>query len=244
MTVNTREVRGIFGPAGSGKTHLAAKLYGQEPRAIVYNFMRDVQFTSKSTLVLRGNWITAERLAKFALNSDLPVRIDFQPTDVGKKERESFDEVCKQVRIIGESLMRRERPEKSALYVDETHLLTNAGWAPEEFLTLIFTGRHLQISMCYMAMSFSAVAKDITRQTSGPGGKFDLFQTYEPRDLDAIAERFAGGLEVAGFHERQSGQDIAGFVTGLRRADLKQRPVVGGQYLEIDCGTGTAKIME
>ena len=242
--INTREVRGMFGPSGSGKTHLAAKLYGQEPRAIVYNFMRDVQFTSKSTLVLRGDWITAERLAKFALNSDLPVRIDFQPTDVGKKERESFDEVCKQVRLIGHALTKRERTEHSALYVDETHLLTTSGWAPEEFLTLIFTGRHLNIDMCYMAMSFSAVAKDITRQTQGDGGKFDLFQTYEPRDLDAIAERFAGGIKVKGHDERLTGQDIAELVRNLRIIDKKKRPVVPGQYLEIDTGSSEAQIME
>jgi|SRR5690348_2684866 len=228
----TRTVRGIFGPAGSGKTHLAAKLYGQERRAVVYNFMRDEQFTQKSTFVTGE----VRNIAHLMLTEDPPTRIDFQPQDVGQDKPESFDLLCREIEIIGQVL--RKHDLRSAFYVDETHMLTSAGWSPEDFKRLIFTGRHLEIDMTFMAMRFAYIDKRLTHQTQ----VFNLFQTFEPSDLDAIAERFAGGTMYGG--ERIEGDAIAERVRNLRRADLRSDPVKPGQYLEIDTRTDTATVKE
>jgi hypothetical protein len=209
-----RIVRGIFGSAGSGKTYLASKMYGLESRAVCYNFMHDPQFTVRSTIILEGNEKEAERIWKvIRAHGKEPFRINFNPSDNIKDDPESFREVSHQV-YHGYDL---------TFYIDELHMLTNASWSPEEFKRIAFMGRHHEISVTYIAQRFASVDKKITYQTR----IFDFFQTDEPRDLQAIAER--------------CGQDVSDRVKDLRRLDLTKRPIVTGEYYEYDTITRIGK---
>ena len=215
MQNKNREVRGIFGTSGSGKTFLAAKMYGSESRAIVYNFMADPQFAVKSTHVLKGDESVASRIIHFfRIMKNETFRLDFEPTDISEDEILSFDRVCFEVYRAGMPI---------SLYIDELHMLTNAGWSPKELKDIAFTGRHREISVIYMAQRFASIDKKITYQTQ----IFDFFQTDEPTDLKGIADR--------------CGSEVAEQVQSLRRLDTTKSPIVKPEYYEYNAVTRVGK---
>ena len=210
-----REVRGIFGTSGSGKTFLAAKMYGLESRAVVYNFMHDPQFAVKSTHIIKGDTASAKLLRGFfRARSKEGFRIDFEPSDISEDEILSFDRVCFEVYRSGMPI---------SLYIDELHMLTSAGWSPKELKDIAFTGRHREISVIYMAQRFASIDKKITYQTQ----IFDFFQTDEPTDLKGIADR--------------CGSEVAEQVQGLRRLDTTKNPIVKPEYYEYNAVTRVGK---
>jgi len=215
MQPKSREVRGIFGTSGSGKTFLAAKMYGLESRAVVYNFMHDPQFAVKSTHIIKGDAASAKLLRGFfRARSKEGFRIDFEPSDISEDEILSFDRVCFEVYRSGMPI---------SLYIDELHMLTSAGWSPKELKDIAFTGRHREISVIYMAQRFASIDKKITYQTQ----IFDFFQTDEPTDLKGIADR--------------CGSEVAEQVQGLRRLDTTKNPIVKPEYYEYNAVTRVGK---
>ena len=217
MQPKNREVRGIFGTSGSGKTYLAAKMFGKESRAICYNFMHDPQFSVRATHIVNGDEKAAAQLGEFfkwAKKNNESFRIDFAPTDMSEEEILSFDRVCFEVY--------RSKIEMS-LYVDELHMLTNAGWSPKELKDITFTGRHREISIIYMAQRFASIDKKITYQTQ----IFDFFQTDEPTDLKGIADR--------------CGADVAAEVQSLRRLDTTKKPIIVPECYEYNAVTRIGK---
>lgn len=215
MQNKNREVRGIFGTSGSGKTFLAAKMYGSESRAIVYNFMQDPQFAVKSTYMIIGGKEKAAKLPKiFHVLQGENFRLDFEPTDISEDEILSFDRVCFEVYRCGMPI---------SLYIDELHMLTNAGWSPKELKDIAFTGRHREISVIYMAQRFASIDKKITYQTQ----IFDFFQTDEPTDLKGIADR--------------CGSEVAEQVQSLRRLDTTKSPIVKPECYEYNAVTRVGK---
>lgn len=215
MQPKSREVRGIFGTSGSGKTYLAAQMYGKESRAVVYNFMQDPQFSVRSTYLMNGDEQAAKNLRKFFRQiGKEPFRVNFNPVDATEDEVLSFDRVCFEVYRSGIPM---------SLYVDEMHMLTNAGWSPKELKDICFTGRHKEISLIYMAQRFASIDKKITYQTQ----IFDFFQTDEPTDLKGISDR--------------CGSEVAEQVQSLRRLDTTKRPIVTPEYYEYNAVTRVGK---
>jgi len=217
MLHKSREVRGIFGTSGTGKTFLAANMYGMESRAVVYNFMHDPQFAVKSTHILNGDEASAARLRRlfkaYKENKE-GLRLDFEPTDISEDEILSFDRVCFEVYRSGMPI---------SFYIDELHMLTSAGWSPKELKDIAFTGRHREISVIYMAQRFASIDKKITYQTQ----IFDFFQTDEPTDLKGIAER--------------CGSEVSEQVQSLRRLDTTKNPIVKPEYYEYNAVTRIGK---
>ncbi len=214
MQNKSREVRGIIGTSGTGKTHLAANMYGMESRAVVYNFMHDPQFAVKSTHLMKGSERDAAFLRGFFKNQKEAFRLDFEPTDISEDEILSFDRVCFEVYRAGMPI---------SFYIDELHMLTNAGWSPKELKDIAFTGRHREISVIYMAQRFASIDKKITYQTQ----IFDFFQTDEPTDLKGIAER--------------CGSEVSEQVQSLRRLDTTKNPIVKPEYYEYNAVTRVGK---
>jgi hypothetical protein len=222
------KIVGIFGSRGSGKTYLAAKMYGMESRALVYNTASDSQFTARSTFVLSGD--------ARSIHQELPLimrpkphlfqrkppepnywRISFLPVDLDADDDiPSFQEACRQCWITG----------NMTLYVDELHMHTTSAYAPSEFRKLVYMGRHRQVSVIYMAHRVYDIPKKLTANTE----IFYFFQTSEPRDLDTIEERV--NVEAAEQVEK------------LKRLNLRVEPIDPPQVYVWDAYENTGKVVD
>ena len=207
MPVLRNKISAIFGPRGSGKTYLAAGMYGKESRAVCYNLAEDAEFRSRATNFAVGGRDKARELWKLMRKPENKFRIDFIPTDLdfGRKvSAESLEEI---------SLLCWDAHDVT-LYFDEAHMLLSSGYAPPAFRTLYLRGRHHQVSIVMIQHRMAAIPKEFTYNVEA----FYFFQTSEPTDLDAIADR--------------CGEEVAVQVSGLRRLDMSKNPVVPGQYYE------------
>lgn len=235
MPTLKRKVVAMIGAAGSGKTYLAASMYGKEKRALIYNIANDEQFLARSNQLVVGDERSARKSlppimrgkSQHAFWKKKPIeekefRVSFTPTDLDFDARTiyapSFNEVCRQCWLTGQI----------TFYLDEAHLLvgSSSGSAPTEFRRLVFMGRHREISIVYMAHRTYNVPKPLTFNTN----IFYFFQTGEPRDLSYI--------------EELSGSEVAEKVIGLRRLNLTTKPIVPGQVYEWNADLRTGKVID
>jgi hypothetical protein len=219
MPALRNKITAIFGRKGSGKTFLAAGMYGKEDRAICYNLAEDIEFRSRATVFCVGGSSNADKLWRYMKKPLNQFRIDFIPTDLefGRKvsadSLETISQLCWDARDV-------------TLYFDEAHMLLSSGWAPAAFRTLYLRGRHHQVSIVMIQHRMAAIPKEFTYNVD----TFIFFQTSEPTDLDAIADRC--GIEVA---EK---------VIALRPLDLRTKPPTPGQYYEWDANLRIGKTVE
>lgn len=219
MTVLRNKIIAIFGQKGSGKTFLAAGMYGKESRAVCYNLAEDKEFRVRSTLFCVGGDETANRLWRYMKKPEEKFRIDFIPTDlefgrkVSAESLETISQLCWDARDV-------------TLYFDEAHMLLSSGWAPAAFRTLYLRGRHHEVSIVMIQHRMAAIPKEFTYNVD----TFIFFQTSEPTDLDSIADR--------------CGEEVAEKVSELRRLDTSVTPVVPGQYYEWDANLRIGKVVD
>ena len=227
MPILKNKIAGIFGARGSGKTFLASKMYGKENRALVYNTANDAQFVARSTDSIIGGELIASRTLPVIMRPRTKLwrrppmpghwRISFTPNDLDADDDiPSFEECCRQCWKTG----------NMTLYVDELHMHTNASYAPPAFRTLIYMGRHRQVSVIYMAHRVYDIPKRLTANTE----IFYFFQTSEPRDLDAIEERVNEATAIK--------------VESLRRLNLRVSPPSPPQVYEWDNYERIGKVID
>lgn len=235
MPALKRRVVAMIGAAGSGKTYLAASMYGQEKRALIYNIANDAQFLAKSNQLVVGDEHSAKKSLPAIMRGrksrsfwkrdsgeEQEFRVSFTPTDLDFDARTiyapSFNEVCLQCWLTG----------RMTFYLDEAHLLlgSSTGSAPTEFRRLVFMGRHREISVVYMSHRTYNVPRPLTFNTN----IFYFFQTGEPRDLNYIEE-------IAGY-------EVAEKVKNLRRLNLSTKPVVPGQVYEWNADLRVGKVID
>lgn len=213
---------GIFGPKGSGKTYLAAQMFGRERRAIVWNSAHDIEFTARATRHFEGGIKTAKAIWDTVKLSDAEFRVEFVPRDFTYNDSRtrltapSLDEISS-ICMDAQDL---------TFYFDEAHKLLGSGYAPPHFLTILQEGRHKRVSLKMIAHRMARIPKDFTQEVDD----FFLFQTSEDNDLDDI-EKLCGAM-------------VAKRVMHLRRLDLTRDKPIPGQYYHFNAMTRIGKVIE
>lgn len=201
----------IAGPPGSGKTYLAAGMFGKEKRALVWNSPHDVEFTARSTVQAQGGTESAEKLWEIMKKPDATFRIEWWPRDFSYNESktrmrapslETISSLCMDARNMH-------------FYFDEAHKLLGAGYAPPHFLTILQEGRHAQVSLTMITHRMARIPKDFTQEVLD----FYLFQTDSEQDLDDI-EELCGSLARRRVEE-------------LKITDLRGKVPIPGEYYHV-----------
>ena len=106
------------------------------------------------------------------------------------------------------------------LVIDEAHLLCTARSCLGMLMTANLIGRHRRLSLIYVAQSFSAITRPLTRNTD----EFWFWRNIEPSDLDGIQER--------------CGKDVRTAVSQLRKLEQPPEGVIPGEVLKWDIWNG------
>jgi hypothetical protein len=193
----------FVGPTGSGKSHEAARMFGECERAAVYQVVRqDMAFIEKATDFFDGD------LKEFCLAL---VEQDFK---IVYRVQDGSEEIAGNKFLFPDFdgfLQCCFAREQMTVVVDEAHFVCSAHYMPARLRKAVVTGRHMYLNVFYITQSLAMVHKDLRLNTH----EFRFWHITEPADLDAIAER--------------CGNDIAEKVSSLRRAEDNRAS--SGEYI-------------
>lgn len=178
---NSNKIYGVIGSKGTGKSSFAQFVFRKRERAVVFDTMGEYDY----------GFCVSERLAFIQyMRQNKAFRICYLPL-----EPSDFSFVSKAVRLKGmESVSERAgdiRPQTNLLFiVEEVSQYCSAVSTDEEFSKCIQLGRHASLDILYTGQRFADIARRVTSQTD----IFYCFRVAEPRDLEAIRDRFGDGV--------------------------------------------------
>lgn len=200
---------GAIGPKGSGKTHKVAEYMRTLPRVAVFDMVHESGYISDNSAIFTGQlqafgqsllqdeFCSIYRPTAYNIEGDLIVC-------------PSFETIVKLCYLRG----------NMTLVIDEAHLLCNSRSCPPMLTISNLIGRHRRLSLCYVAQSFAAVTRPLTRNTD----MFWFWRIIEPADLDGIRDR--------------CGNETMERVEQLRKLDQGTNPVTPGEMVQWDIWEG------
>jgi len=211
------KIIGAIGPKGSGKTHSVAEYIRTLDRVAVFDLVHEAGYISDNSEIyqgtlqqfgqslLRDNFCSIYRPTKYSIEGDLVVC-------------PSFETIVKLCYLRG----------NMTLVIDEAHLLCTSRSCPPMLTISNLIGRHRQLSLVYVAQSFAAITRPLTRNTD----EFWFWRIIEPVDLDGIRDR--------------CGRDTADRVQNLRKLEQGNNGIIPGEMVKWNIweGTVTPKGME
>lgn len=104
-------------------------------------------------------------------------RIDYRPSDYDPEEGTSdeFNWVVKLCYL----------KKHIQLFIEEAHMFCTPHRLPADLMVAIRMGRHRGLSIVYITQSYAAVTRPLTANTN----RFYFFGMFDPREIEAIAER-------------------------------------------------------
>ena len=207
MPIKQNSIIGIIGPKGSGKTVYAARLYGAEERAVVFNVAYDTEYSLRSKFIIEEDVHSLERIMEREEKAGYRIAFETEYLSPGAQGQVRY------VMLPG-FLKRVYAQGDLSLYLDEAHQICSPWSAPFELLRVIRMGRHKEINIVWVSQRFAAVHRELTANTD----QYVFFRMGEPRDLDQIEARC--GLEVT---EK---------VSKLRRIAVENGRVIPGEILK------------
>jgi hypothetical protein len=185
---------GVVGRKGAGKSTRVRTLIQYAPRIVAWDPMGDYdavipdQFDDVDDEL--SAYLLAAAKAKHFACAVVPSVIgdDDDADDLAAP----FDRVCRLV----------YSHERLLFVVEEAPLICTPTYMPSAFGTMVRTGRHRSIDICWTAQRAGEVSRALTSATD----IFIFYSQTEPRDLDAIADRCGGptAVRVAELHEHES----------------------------------------
>jgi len=181
----------VVGRKGSGKSAMLRRHLERCPKFFLFDVMAEHGFCPNTLRDLEEvdrflAWAQTKPYAAARFIPDEPIEEDFAA-------------ICEAVYDTG----------GLTFAVEEVPLLAKAGYIPDDFARVVRLGRHRRLNLIWTAQRLAETPRTLTAMTD----LFVLFHTTEPRDLDAIADRF--GVEVA---EKISRLSLHGFVVWDVRA--------------------------
>lgn len=204
MAIIQNKIMGIVGPTGSGKTYLAAREFGQEDRALVYQIVRtNIEYDVYATHItddLRTAIKTMEREEKYRIVYKVP---DSDIVEKGKElDYPSSRIIAQACYDIG----------NMTLYLDEAHELCDQMKIHPRLRKVIRLGRNNELNVTWIAQSME-VHREIRRNSR----ELIMFYMWEPGDLEKIEER--------------CGEQTMQRVTELRRLQQVGNKIIPAEYL-------------
>lgn len=202
----SNHIVGIIGPKGSGKTYLAAKCFGRENRALVYQVVRsNEEYDIYATHVSEGDLIGAFKV----IHKNEEFRVVYKVPD-----RDFIITKSRRILYVSAPVVAQECYEEGnmTLYLDEAHLYMDQQFIDPALLRIIFLARNQSLNITWVAQSME-VHRSIRRNTD----EFIFFRITEPGDLDKIAER--------------CGPEIAHKVANLERLRKEGGRIIAGETL-------------
>lgn len=203
------KIIGVIGPKGSGKTYSVAEYMQQLDRVAVFDLVHESGYLKDDSITYVGApqaFGQSLLLDKFC-SLYRPIRFNVEGDKIECPFFNTFVKLCY---LRGSMTM----------IIDEAHMLCNAHSCPPMLATANFIGRHRQLSIIYVAQSFSAVTRPLTRNTD----EFWFWRIIEPSDLEGIAKR--------------CGNETAQAVTQLQKLEFTDKGIVPGKMLKWDIWNG------
>jgi len=204
QVITSNIIRGIVGPKGSGKTYHAARMFGQEDRALVYQIVRtnceyDVYATHVTDDVISASKVIRKE-DKFRVVYKVP------DSDIVEVKRELV--YISNLPLAEECYLEGNM----ALYLDEAHELCSQ-WSIHPRLRKIFRlCRNQRLNITWISQSME-VHREIRRNSD----ELILFYMWEPGDLEKIQER--------------CGEQTAQRVSELQRLQEKNGKITPAEFL-------------
>jgi hypothetical protein len=183
----------VIGPKRAGKTRKVSELVTEVDRVVVFDMMRDTQYTD-GTVVITGR---PADLARYIGQDKERFHVVYQPVITKLKDNSlmdlpEFQPILKLCHLRGDMYF----------VIDEAHLLCNSRNCPSELVMASYVGGHKGFSMILIAQSFSGIHPAIRQNAD----ELYLWKLIEPRDLDGVADR--------------CGNDVAEQVQALRATEI------------------------
>lgn len=165
-----------MGPTGSGKTHLAAREFGREDRAFVYQIVRTNPEYDVFATHVTDDLITACRI----MHKEEKFRIVYKvpDSDIIESGRELL--YPSSLTIAEECYMEGNM----TFYIDEAHELCDQHRIHPRLRKMIRLGRNQRLNVTWISQSME-VHREIRRNSH----ELFLFYMWEPGDLEKIEER-------------------------------------------------------
>lgn len=161
----------IFGKRGSGKSYLAIKLIGNEPRLIIFDVMSEyengVVFGTENYNELLEFWRNVYR-GRFRMIYR-PIKPDFE-----------IEQICELVYTLG----------KCCFLVEEIDCYCSTHQISDNFAAIIQRGRHKDITLIGITQRPYGINRLLTSQAK----EIYVFNTNEPRDREYL--RILLGQEI------------------------------------------------
>jgi hypothetical protein len=172
----------VIGPKRAGKTRKVSELVTTVDRVVVFDMMKDSQYTT-DTIVIVGK---PAELARAIGPDKESFHVVYQPVITKLKDNSlmdlpEFQPILKLCHLRGDMYF----------VIDEAHLLCNSRNCPSELVMASYVGGHKGFSMVLIAQSFSGIHPAIRQNAD----ELYLWKIIEPRDLDGVQDRC--GKEVA-----------------------------------------------
>src|SRR5690242_212885 len=204
MGIIANEVAIITGPKGSGKTYIAARKFGAEDRALIYQPVRsntecDIYATHIFDGDIKGVAKILYREEKFRIVYKVP---DGDVTLKGRTLRYHT------ATILAEECYNRG---DMTLYIDEAQKIVNQETIDPYLSRTIELARNNRLNITCVAQSL-----EIHRSIRRNADEYIIFYMWEPGDLDKIEER--------------CGKDVRERVTRLKRLREENGRIIPGEY--------------
>ncbi len=200
----SNRVIGIVGPKGSGKTYRAARLFGQEDRALMYQPARmNAECDLYATDISHGDISGCMRRLH-----DEQFRIVYKVPD-SDFIRRGQNLVYASILPLAQTCYEIGR---MTLYVDEAHEICNQYTIDPELRRVVRLARNNELNLVWISQSME-VHREIRRNTD----EFYFYRIFEPGDLEKISER--------------CGELTAQRVAGLKRLRLEDGKILAGECL-------------
>jgi hypothetical protein len=229
--MKSNEIVCVIGPKGSGKSFETNQRIQLMERVVIFDMIKDETYAEtvlpedgpmdENNCIIEGEprvFATAIHPSKESFKVIYrPVLIEMK--DNGIVECPEFGKVTELVHLRGDCWY----------VVDEAHLLANSHNCPKELMLANYIGRHNELSMLFVAQSFTGIHPNIRRNAD----TFIFWRIIEPADLEAIRKR--------------CGKDVEEQVRNLRvieRDPVTKEFVSPGQFLVWDKLNGVVKVTE
>jgi hypothetical protein len=202
--ITTNIIRGIVGPKGSGKTYNAARIFGMENRALVYQIVRTNPEYDIFSTHITDDLISACKIMR--KEDEFRIVYKVSDSDVVERGRE-LDYPSS--RVLAEECYLEGNV---ALYLDEAHELCDQMRIHPRLRKIIRLARNQRMDVTWISQSME-VHREIRRNSD----ELILFYMWEPGDLEKIEER--------------CGEQTRARVEGLRRLRQQGQEIIPAEYL-------------
>jgi hypothetical protein len=209
----------VIGPKRAGKTRKVSELVKDVDRVVVFDMMKDTQYTT-NTIVIVGK---PAELAREITPDKESFHVVYQPVITKLKDNSlmdlpEFQPILKLCHLRGNMYF----------VIDEAHLLCNSRNCPSELVMASYVGGHKGFSMVLIAQSFSGIHPAIRQNAD----ELYLWKIIEPRDLDGVSDR--------------CGKDVAEQVQALRATEVDDNNEFkqAGQMLHWTKNKGVVEVTE